>query len=115
MKYYLWEEQDGGCDYSIGCGIRITEIEGAKDLGDAIRIACGVNPPPGEDIECDAMIATMGEFAVSSARVLTVADVHEIDLVALRAEREAMLEKAKQAEREEKERKELARLKKKYG
>jgi len=26
MPYYLVERQSGGCDYTIGCGIRITQL-----------------------------------------------------------------------------------------
>jgi hypothetical protein len=27
MQYYLVERQGGGCDYTIGCGIRITKLK----------------------------------------------------------------------------------------
>jgi hypothetical protein len=38
MRYYLIERQSGGCDYTIGCGIRITELI-ANDLEDAKKKA----------------------------------------------------------------------------
>ena len=34
MRYYLVERQSGGCDYTIGCGIRITQLN-ANSLGAA--------------------------------------------------------------------------------
>lgn len=37
-SYYLWETQDGGCDYSIGCGYRLTKIE-AESLEEATNWA----------------------------------------------------------------------------
>ena len=38
MRYYLIERQSGGCDYTIGCGIRVTEFI-ANDLEDAKKKA----------------------------------------------------------------------------
>ena len=34
MIFYLFEEQDGGCDYTIGCGFRLTTLK-AKSMEDA--------------------------------------------------------------------------------
>ena len=27
MDFYLWETQNGGCDYTIGCGVRLRKLK----------------------------------------------------------------------------------------
>jgi hypothetical protein len=55
MQYYLVERQSGGCDYTIGCGIRISQLssetkdaamfEAAKEIGTnwKAQSECGIN------------------------------------------------------------------------
>ena len=36
-KFLVVEEQDGGCDYTIGCGVKVSFIE-AEEMRDAAKI-----------------------------------------------------------------------------
>lgn len=102
MKFYLYEEQSGGCDYTIGCGRRLTPIAGVADAEGAAKAVLG-------RLDLD------GDYAIRRAAVLCVADELEIDLDALRREREAGKARGAAEEREAAERAEFERLSAKYG
>ena len=114
MRYFLYEEQSSGCDYTIGCGMRLEEIEGVKSMEEAIRMVTALNPPPGEDLECDARIITEGECALDYAEILAVSEVREINLESLRAERRALRKQVEESSQDELDRKEYKRLRKKF-
>jgi len=40
-KYYLIERAGGGCDYTIGCGLRISQLHNATTMDEAIIEAVG--------------------------------------------------------------------------
>ncbi len=114
MRFYLYEEQDGGCDYTIGCGKRLRLLMAAS-MEQAIIIATATNPPPGEDLECDAMLVTSGERTLHRARILAVAGEYEIDLQVLACHRAGIRRQQETAQKEAAEKAELERLKQKYG
>lgn len=111
-RYFLFEEQHGGCDYTIGCGKRLTEIEGVGSLSEAIAkvSATTVNKYGEEEFE----IITDGEWAVEKAKVLEVSGLYEMDLTKLRSERAAVRNLKAKLEKDSAERKEYERLKKKF-
>ena len=115
MRYFLHEKQPNGCDYTIGCGVRLSEIEGAQSMNEAVQMATALNPSPGEDLEWNARIITKGEMALSHAEVLAVSEVVVIDLEFFRTVRQALRDKASVLSREASDRTEYERLHKKFG
>lgn len=113
MKYYLYEEQDGGCDYTIGCGKRLRLIEGATTMAEAIAKAIDRAPNQWGDME--EMFDTEGEWRVSKAVILEVAEEHVIDIVAVGRSREAARRQEEQQAAQEKEKREYERLRAKFG
>lgn len=108
MQYYLVERQSGGCDYTIGCGLRITHLRDAKTLEDAKSQA---NNKIGDNWHADH------EVAVDSAEILEVNEV--VDLAPFLTEKAAE-RKQRQAEEDAEEaaaaeRAEYERLRKKFG
>ncbi len=109
MRYYLYEEQRGGCDFTIGCGRRLRLLEDAKSMEEAVAIAEGLNSYG------ETMVDTEGDSAVALAKILAVADEHAIDLAALHTRRVHAEALADAAAREKAERAEFERLQKKYS
>lgn len=107
MKYYLIERQSGGCDYTIGCGIRVTQLnaitleeakeEAAENIGDYWK---------GE-----------GEFSIQAAELLEVSE--SIDLLRFldqkKVERGAKKRAADEIQQRKKDEEEFARLQRKLG
>ena len=117
-KYALFQFQEGGCDYTIGCGYKLTEIEGAESLEGAVRIASGKEPPsyPQEDEEDRYWtVETDGEFAIKSATVFEITRVQEINLAALLVRRTAEKHAKDKVAADNHELAEFERLKKKLG
>jgi hypothetical protein len=107
MRYYLIERQSGGCDYTIGCGIRVTELI-ATDLEDAKKKAAkniGSKWRGGD------------ERSIDNAELLEVSE--SFDLAAFLNQRASDRAKAKKSKEEtnklERDRAELKRLQRKLG
>lgn len=100
MRFFLKEFQTGGCDYTIGCGTRVTEIE-ADTLEEAVEKA-------------SQEITTEGEGKIYSAVVFAVSEVHEINVQALADQRRAQKQEAAKIAKQEQERAEYERLKAKF-
>lgn len=98
-KFVLVERHGGGCDYTIGCGIRVTELE-AESLEEAYQ----------QTVE-DGDIFGQTQQAI----IYEVVAAMEIDIT--RLEQEAASELAAQQEEaeQETEEQEFERLKKKLG
>ena len=107
MKYYLIQRQSGGCDYTIGCGIRVTQLS-AKTMGKAKEEA---------DEEIGA--AWHGEFehAIDSAELLEVSESIDLSefLDQKKAERVAKKQAADEIKQRKKDEEEFARLQRKLG
>lgn len=112
-KFYLFEEQSGGCDYTIGCGFRLRELEGVTTMDEAVAMATAENV--NEHGDAEPMIDVDGELKIDAARILQVVAVNEINLSALFNERYHRRIALVKKEREQKERKAYEELKKKYG
>ena len=109
MIYLLHEVQDGeGCDYTIGCGYRLTQLD-ADTMAGAIAEATGL------DRHGSPRIQTSGEQRIKCATIYEVAAEHSIDIRALDAERKFVAVASLREEREASERAEYERLKGKYG
>lgn len=110
--YYLYEEQEGGCDYTIGCGRRLRKITGVDSFQEAVIQACRSTLSKHGDVE--EMITVTGEFAVSKAVVFAVTGEMEIDLDAIRRECELLAKQVSASKTEQAERAEFERLKSKF-
>ncbi len=106
--YYLIQRQDGeGCDYTIGCGIRISQIQ-ASNIEEAKENA-------------NEMIGNYWkykyDYSIDRATLLVVSE--EIDLASFldqkKTEREAEITKEKQDKIEAEELAQFERLRRKYG
>lgn len=70
MRYFLIERQSGGCDDTIGCGIRITEII-ADDLENAKDKAA-------ENIGSEWR--GRNELSIGGAELLEVSESHDLEV-----------------------------------
>jgi hypothetical protein len=81
-RFLLVEDQSGGCDYTIGCGTRVTEFE-AADMAAAIAYL----RHNAEHDDCDE---TGGELfdddRVTEAQLYEIADSQQLSLAAWKAE-----------------------------
>lgn len=109
MKYYLYEVQNGGCDYTIGCGRRLREIKDATSMQEAIDKVCVIDA--GED---PILRTDNDELSPNKATILAVAEQHEIDLDKLRSDRENLQNEIAKAEEDKKEREQYEKLKAKF-
>lgn len=107
MQYYLIERQSGGCDYTIGCGIRVTRLN-AQTLDEAKEKAAKEigNNWNGRD-----------EHSIDSAELLEVSEFVDLSefLNQKKAEREAKNRAKNEARQKHKDEEELARLQRKLG
>jgi hypothetical protein len=119
MKTFLVvERQNGGCDYTIGCGINTytVEAESYESLLEGIRTFLRTAHP--DDIGDNSLASALvdeGEWERSSVEIFEIAATHTPNEHKFRQivhERRAASEKE---ETEKEERKELARLKAKFG
>jgi len=107
MPYYLIERQSGGCDYTIGCGIRIIQLT-AKSKEEAMQQA---------DDEIGNAWRGEHENCIDNAELLEVAE--SIDLTDFlnakkseRAERKRIKNEADQHQQDEEE---FERLRQRLG
>ena len=107
MEYYLIEEQSGGCDYTIGCGIRITKLN-ANDLGTAMVTA---------DKEIGSSWQAIDEHGIDKARLLEVNQTLDLSqfLDGRAAERKSHKRIADEQAQKQKDEAEFERLKQKLG
>ena len=109
--YYLVRYQDGGCDYTIGCGTAITKLY-ANSLEEAQRIVITDHLDdvalPGEEYQ---------EFQLSDCYILVVDQKIDMMNPLLEAKQKHKLAELKAAAKEEKEarRREFEKLKKEFG
>ena len=113
-KFLAIYHQEGGCDYTIGCGIRIVDVE-APSMDAAIAIITKGLAETGDRAE-------YGDETVESLHKVDVYEIatHENAHAALAPDiwlvpRRAAKEEAARARTEAKERAELDRLNKKYA
>jgi hypothetical protein len=119
MKTFLVvEEQDDGCDYTIGCGIRATVVQAESLAGIEEALRAVLLFASGHDIERDPLaqaVLAQDEGARSSISVYEISDTLHLDLEALRGIREARLKMSAREVAEAAERAEYERLRKKFG
>ncbi|HLG27735.1 MAG TPA: hypothetical protein VI423_08115 [Paenisporosarcina sp.] len=128
LKYYMVRRQNNGCDYTIGCGISISELK-ASSMAEAIENAIDLDPNWKEKAKSafasdyiDDMIADSAlgylsrENPIVKAEILAV--VESVDLipiiVAKLQEIDAFKDALLKETQEEKERDQYKRLKKKF-
>jgi hypothetical protein len=130
-KFLLVERQSGGCDYTIGCGIRVTTIT-AESLEDAIK-QCGGNlteedlrkdeDEDDEDEDYDDEYSLISDYQAKNEHGINSAFLYEIasstnlekPILSSRSVLNKLKKEAKEKEQEKKELEELKRLKKKYN
>ena len=113
MKYIAYLQQDGGCDYSIGCGHGVFEIE-AEDIIEAtkklkIEVLGKWLKEDGEFEE-----GYWGEYVLKSIVIFEVSQLHKIPLQDWYKEGQNKIDKFKKNADKEDEIAEYQRLKKKY-
>jgi hypothetical protein len=107
MRYFLIERQSGGCDYTIGCGLRVRELKAAS-VEEAREVA---NEMIGTDWQGEY------EMAVTKAELLVVQETEDLApfLNAKAAERAEVKRRKAEAAQEAQERAAYERLKGKFG
>lgn len=115
MRYFLYEEQGEGCDYTIGCGRRLREIPGVQSLADAWKkvVSEEINEETGL-LDDQIYVETRGERAVRLAMIFEVTNSLDINLVLLESEREYKRRQREQDFDTIREKAEYERLKKKF-
>lgn len=112
MRYFLVETQSGGCDYTIGCGLRVSELPFVKSTEEAkIEAAKQIGVSWRNSHEGGI------EGGIDGAKLLVVSE--EIDLESFLNEEKQKRISAAQARKDAKQKKdelaELERLAKKHG
>ena len=119
MKTFLVvEEQYGGCDYTIGCGIRATVVQAESLAGIEEDLRLVLLVASERDIERHALaqaVLAQGEGARSAISVYEVSETLHLDLTALRMVYQCRLSLNEQERADHAERAEYERLKKKFG
>lgn len=115
-KFISIEYQTGGCDYTIGCGVRVSDPYEAEDMEAAVKkYIAGVE----EDYRYeDGTIEDnvwAGEYTPDEVEIFEVTDQYVIDVPRLRDGLEQEINEVKKKKEEAKEREELIRLQTKYG
>lgn len=126
-QYIVIEYQTGGCDYTIGCGYRITTFE-AKNWQEAVDTVLTKEGEdyPGEYLlgernwkpeQCIVSWFRESEGGASHVMLVEVSRSMHLDNLILKRRDEIATAEAAAAskEKEEEERKEFERLKKKFG
>ena len=112
-QFLVIATQGGGCDYTIGCGVKYWyESAGSmSELIDEIEINLF------EDDGDSNYSGRLGgyESGYDTLEIIEVGDTHSFDLDALRGREELIRAKAQARESEAEERAELKRLQNKYG
>lgn len=111
----MYEEQPGGCDYSIACGQRLRVLKGATTLQEAVGLAVSekyLGCEPGEDY--GPISSDPGEAELLRATILEINNAYKVDLdgfIQIAKERKAAIEAGPTEARE---RAEFERLKAKF-
>lgn len=108
MRYFLVEKQGGGCDYTIGCGLRITELPFVKSVEEAKAEAAE---------KIGDYWQGKYEYGIDHAELLVVEDKIDLsDYLTKAAQKREADRKAEEAKDQEKaELETLERLAKKHG
>ena len=110
------EHQEGGCDYTIGCGTRTYVIE-AESMDDALSKYVAETEESYR--EADGTIYSNpwmgGEYQPNSAKIYEIASQDDIDFEVLAMKVELEIERCRQKDVEDEERRELERLQAKYN
>lgn len=110
-KYYVVRHQNGGCDYTIGCGIAIELICNVASLEEAKQTVI-------DDYYNSVRLPSEGrrEYQISDCYILVVSDTVEMMSSLVSAKQAAHDEKMAEQDRkkEEAERKQYESLKKKF-
>lgn len=113
MRFLIVERQyGGGCDYTIGCGVRVTEVEAESmaALVDGLKARAF-----SEDDDCGPRDWLYGEQCRESVTIYHVPDEpFRVPLDPWRAEKRRAEQAAAAKRAEEEERATLERLRKKY-
>lgn len=111
-KYIAIWYQNGGCDYTIGCGVAVRHLEAADRDAALASIVEELSQPRDGDRE----IGIDDETADSLERIelFEIVDSATVPPTAWKAKRAQLKAAAAEAAREQKERAELDRLRKKY-
>lgn len=104
-----------GCDYTIGCGYRVVEVEADSEkdarvkLSKALYLDSYIDRDSGED----PSYYIDGEGALESVKIYKVAK--EIDLMPLLEKAQERFNKAEEDEEKNKRREEYEKLRKEFG
>ena len=113
-KYLFVEYQDGGCDYTIGCGVRLTDIDAAS-----MKEATEIFVKNVEDNHREDGILYSnhwdGDGTPDRISVYEVTDGGMLDMNAIWEKAQTEVEAREMKIKEAKEREEFERLKKKFS
>lgn len=109
MKQYIaiWKQDGEGCDYTIGCGVRIDDLGSHEDMAAATNAVV-------KDLSYDYHLAPRAEGRLKSVTIHEVVATHNVDLEAIRKVEEQRRAEALKTATEAKERAELDRLRRKF-
>ena len=116
MRFLVYCATGEGCDYTIGCGVAVTEIDAGSLAEARDKAAHAVSCDAYHDRERGKIRGTLtGDHALLRCIVYAVSDSVEVDLTAARAEAEEKVRREAAAQRNAAKKAELARLLKKHG
>lgn len=108
----ILKQTDRGCDYTIGCGLNVTDLGEHEDEKAAlVALLASFN----ETSFYDYHLAPDAERRLESIKIYEVASSHTLDLDRLRQAEETRRVAASEAAREARDRAEYERLRRKFG
>lgn len=118
-KFLIVERQGGGCDYTIGCGIKVSVVE-CESMEALLEKTHAKALSTEDDEEYDELAEMAGSWLAShessreSVSIYEIAEHRCIPLNEWKNEKKKLQEEAKDKALEAKERAELERLQKKF-
>lgn len=121
MAFYALRKENGGCDYTIGCGLdlwlldaetleeALLEVEGGVDLDDD-----SMDEDDLHDALCDSPLKSSHGY-LASCTIFEVTATHEVDIPAFKRRVEAAQARISEAATKAQELAEFERLKAKLG
>ena len=113
-RYLFVEHQEGGCDYTIGCGTRLTDIDAPNP--ESARLKFWNEYLGGDDLEDWSFNPLDSENAPDSVKMYEIAcEFEDAGYESTKAKWQAIIDEDADKQKEQEEREEYKRLKDKYG
>jgi hypothetical protein len=113
-RFWVYLEQSGGCDYTIGCGFKLEPLS-AETLEEAIAEVEGSSSNKDDEDEDEDEEGYVNTEGLVRARIFDVKAVYEFDVAGYDRKKEEAAKAAKAEKQRKKDEADFERLKKQLG